>query len=46
MKRVLRAIIVAEIIVAIWVAVLADHWASAAGARLGKFSEKFRSTNG
>lgn len=42
MRRLWRAIIVAEIVTALWFGALADLWASAAGRRLGKFSEKFR----
>lgn len=41
MRRVLRKLIVAKIVLAIWLGAVADSWAHRAGRRLGKFSRKF-----
>lgn len=45
MRRVLRKLIVAEIVAAIWLGAIADHWSYAAGRRLGKFSGKLSGTD-
>ena len=45
MRRLLRKLIVAEIVAAIWLGAVADYWAAASGRRLGKFSGKFSGNN-